>query len=91
MTFLLIIFHKFLISHISYQKGDRTVHDQAWLIDWNNPENNDWLVVNQFTVIENHKNHRPDVVVFINPPHKQEKATLTVLTQAETLCKDWAA
>ncbi|BAY10863.1 type I restriction endonuclease subunit R [Calothrix sp. NIES-2098] len=51
---------------ISYQEGDRTVYDQAWLIDWNNPENNDWLVVNQFTVIENHKNHRPDVVVFIN-------------------------
>lgn len=25
------------------------------------------------------------------PPHKQEKATLTVLTQAETLCNDWAA
>ncbi|AUB40551.1 Type I site-specific restriction-modification system [Nostoc flagelliforme CCNUN1] len=25
------------------------------------------------------------------PPDKQEKATLTVITQAETLCKDWAA
>jgi type I restriction enzyme R subunit len=25
------------------------------------------------------------------PPDKQEKATLTVLEQAELLCKDWAA
>lgn len=37
-----------------------------WLIDFENPENNDWLAVNQFTVIENGKNRRPDVVVFVN-------------------------
>lgn len=61
-------FHRFLTDGVpvSYQEGDRTVHDQAWLIDWNNPDNNDWLVVNQFTVIENRKNRRPDVIVFIN-------------------------
>jgi type I restriction enzyme R subunit len=61
-------FHHLLTDGVpvSYQEDDRTVHDQAWLIDWHNPENNDWLVVNQFTVIENNKNHRPDVVVFIN-------------------------
>jgi type I restriction enzyme R subunit len=29
-------------------------------------ENNDWLVVNQFTVIEDRKNRRPDIVVFVN-------------------------
>lgn len=38
----------------------------VWLIDFNNPENNDFLVVNQFTVIENNINKRPDVVIFIN-------------------------
>lgn len=37
-----------------------------WLIDYDNPENNDWLAVNQFTIIENGKNRRPDVVVFVN-------------------------
>ncbi|MFN3479692.1 MAG: type I restriction endonuclease subunit R, partial [Thermodesulfovibrionales bacterium] len=31
-----------------------------------NPDNNDWLVVNQFTVIEGQNNRRPDVVVFVN-------------------------
>ena len=42
----------------------RTV--QVWLIDWEKPSNNDWLVVNQFTVVENGKNRRPDVLVFVN-------------------------
>jgi type I restriction enzyme R subunit len=36
------------------------------LIDFAEPENNDWLVVNQFTVIEGQHNRRPDVVIFIN-------------------------
>jgi len=61
-------FHRLLIDGVpvAYQEGDRTVHDQAWLIDWSNPDNNDWLVVNQFTVTENRRNRRPDIVVFIN-------------------------
>ncbi|MBK4729622.1 type I restriction endonuclease subunit R [Oxynema sp. CENA135] len=60
-------FHELIIEGVpvAYQRGDRTVNDQARLIDWDNLENNDWLVVNQFTVIE-HQNRRPDVVVFIN-------------------------
>lgn len=40
--------------------------DLARLIDFDAPENNDWLAVNQFTVIENGHNRRPDIVVFIN-------------------------
>jgi len=40
--------------------------DLVWLLDYQNPENNDWLVVNQFTVIEGQHNRRPDVVVFVN-------------------------
>lgn len=61
-------FHRLLTDGVpvSYQEGDRTVHDQAWLVDWNNLDNNDWLVVNQFTIIENRRTRRPDVVVFIN-------------------------
>src|SRR5664280_815317 len=38
----------------------------VWLIDWHHPEDNDWLAVNQFTVIEGYKNRRPDIVVFVN-------------------------
>jgi type I restriction enzyme, R subunit len=42
-----------------------TVHDDAKLIDFDNPGNNEFLAVNQFTVIEK-QNRRPDIVVFIN-------------------------
>ena len=36
------------------------------LIDFDNPDANDWLAVNQFTVIEGQNNRRPDIVVFVN-------------------------
>lgn len=35
------------------------------LIDFNNPHNNDWLAVNQFTIVQR-KNRRPDLLVFVN-------------------------
>ena len=40
--------------------------DKAKLIDFETPSNNEWVAVNQFTVIEGGKNRRPDVVVFVN-------------------------
>ena len=36
------------------------------VIDFSEPDNNDWLAVNQFTVAENKHTRRPDVVLFIN-------------------------
>ncbi len=36
------------------------------LIDFDDPAANDWLAVNQFTVIEGQNNRRPDIVVFLN-------------------------
>ncbi|AXA96287.1 type I restriction endonuclease subunit R [Microbacterium sp. PM5] len=39
---------------------------RVWLVDFERPANNDWLAVNQFTIIENGKNRRPDVLVFLN-------------------------
>lgn len=44
-----------------YEKGE-TVK----LIDFDNPSNNDFEVINQFTIIENNNNKRPDVILFIN-------------------------
>lgn len=40
--------------------------DKVWLIDFDNLDNNDWLVTNQFTVVEGRYNRRPDIVVFVN-------------------------
>lgn len=51
---------------VEYRDGNGAVRtERLWLIDFEDPENNDWLAVNQFTVVQ-HKNRRPDVVVFIN-------------------------
>ena len=40
--------------------------DVARLIDFDDVDANDWLAVNQFTVIEHEHNRRPDVVLFVN-------------------------
>lgn len=62
-------FHKMLTDGIDveYKNSEgRIVGDKVWLIDFDNPDNNDWLAVNQFTVVEGQNNRRPDVVVFVN-------------------------
>ncbi len=47
-------------------KDGRIVGDKVWLIDFENIEANDWLAVNQFTLIEGRHNRRPDVILFVN-------------------------
>ena len=61
-------FHKFLIEgvKVSVQKDSEIRGDFVRLIDFENPENNDFYVINQFTVIEDNHNHRPDIVLFVN-------------------------
>ena len=61
-------FHKMLLQGIAVDiKGeDDTKGDVVKLIDFENPQNNDFLVVNQFTIKGTKSNRRPDVVVFIN-------------------------
>ena len=61
-------FHQMLTDGVGveYQKNGATVGDKIWLIDFENPLNNDLLVCNQFTVIENEKTKRPDVVLLVN-------------------------
>jgi len=61
-------FHRMLTEgiRVGYQKDGYNRGDLVWLIDFKNPENNDFLVANQFTVIENNINRRPDVILFVN-------------------------
>ena len=61
-------FHRMLTDgvDVSYMHDGREVHDKVWLLDLEDIDNNDWLAVNQFTVIEDRKNRRPDVVIFVN-------------------------
>lgn len=51
---------------IQYQTKDGTKSDNIKLIDFENPENNEFAVINQFTIIENKNNRRPDLIVFVN-------------------------
>jgi type I restriction enzyme, R subunit len=61
-------FHRLLTEGIkvTYQKDGNSRGNLVWLIDFQNPENNDFIVANQFTVVENGVNKRPDVVLFVN-------------------------
>jgi type I restriction enzyme R subunit len=60
-------FHRMLTGvDVSYMQDDREVHDKVWLLDLEDLSNNDWLAVNQFAVIEDRRNRRPDIVVFVN-------------------------
>ena len=62
-------FHRLLVEGVDVEFRNRDgqiVHDKVWLIDFANPEANEFLAVNQFTVEEGHFNRRADVVVFIN-------------------------
>ncbi|NOR49352.1 MAG: HsdR family type I site-specific deoxyribonuclease, partial [Methanosarcinaceae archaeon] len=61
-------FHRMLTEGIkvSYQKDGDDRGDLVWLVDFNDPENNEFLVTNQFTVIENNVNKRPDIILFVN-------------------------
>ena len=61
-------FHRLLTEgvKVSYQKDGNQRGDLVWLVDFANPENNDFVVANQLTVIENGVNKRPDVVLFVN-------------------------
>ncbi len=61
-------FHKLLTNgvEVEYQHEGRTKGDTVWLVDFDRPDGNDCLVVNQLTITENHINKRPDLILFIN-------------------------
>jgi type I restriction enzyme, R subunit len=61
--------HKAMVEgvDVEYFGEDGVIRgEQARLIDFNDPEANDWLAVNQFTVIEDKAQRRADIVVFVN-------------------------
>ncbi len=62
-------FHKKLVEgvDIEYRKKDgKVANDKVWLFDFKNPQNNEFLAVNQFTILENNNNRRPDIILFVN-------------------------
>jgi type I restriction enzyme R subunit len=61
--------HRFMVEGVPvefYGEDGVIKGDHVRLIDFDDLDNNDWLAVNQFTVIEQKTNRRPDVVLFLN-------------------------
>ena len=62
-------FHRMVVEGVTVEYRDREGRlrgAQAQVIDFDNPDRNDWLAVNQFTVTENSNTRRPDVALFVN-------------------------
>ena len=62
------MFHRLLTEGVpvsTYQDGMER-GERVWLVDFEDPWNNEFTVVNQFTIIENGHNRRPDVMLFVN-------------------------
>lgn len=61
-------FHRLLVEKVKipYQENGYERSHEVALIDFENPTNNQFLVVNQYTIIENNQNKRPDVLLFVN-------------------------
>jgi len=90
-------FHRMLANGIDveYSRTDGSIAgDKVWLFDFENPEENEFLAVHQFTVIENNNSRRPDIVLFVNGlplvvielknPADENATILTAFNQFET-------
>jgi type I restriction enzyme R subunit len=61
--------HRMLVDGVTveYRRPDGSIAGaQARVLDFDDPDNNDWLAVNQYTVAEDRHTRRPDVVLFVN-------------------------
>lgn len=61
-------FHRLLTEGVPVTKrvNGQERGDRVFLIDFENPLHNEFLVVNQFTIVENGVNKRPDIILFVN-------------------------
>ena len=62
-------FHRLLVDGVTveYPLQDGSIRGaQARVVDFENPDANDWLAVNQFSVSENRNRRRADIVLFVN-------------------------
>ena len=84
-------FHQMLLEGVKVDYKDdngEEKHDYARLVDFDNLQNNQFLVVNQFTLIGSKGNRRPDVIVFING---LPLAVLELKNPADSKADIWSA
>jgi len=94
-------FHRLLIDGVPVEYKHEDGHiagDHARLVDFEHPDNNEFLAANQFTVIEGQQNRRPDIVIFVNGlplavielknPADEEATIQTAFQQLQTYKSD---
>ena len=62
-------FHRMVVAGLTVEYPDadgRIRGAQVRVLDFDEPQGNDWLAVNQFTVVENRHERRPDILLFVN-------------------------
>ena len=61
-------FHKYLTEGVDVEvrTADGIRGEKVYIVDCANAENNEFLAVNQFTIIEGNQNKRPDIILFVN-------------------------
>ena len=61
--------HRLLVDGVTveYRTADGGIRGvPVRVLDFDDPDNNDWLAVNQFAVVESRHSRRPDIVLFVN-------------------------
>ena len=61
-------FHKYLTEGVDVEvRTDNGIRgEKVYIVDFTNAENNEFLAINQFTIIEGSQNKRPDIILFVN-------------------------
>lgn len=61
-------FHKYLNEGVDVEvrTADGIRGEKVYIVDFENAENNEFLAINQFTIIEGSQNKRPDIILFVN-------------------------
>ncbi len=62
-------FHTLLVDGVpvQYRNQDGEMkYDQVRIVDFDNPENNEFIAINQLTILQDNYHRRPDVVLFVN-------------------------
>ncbi len=89
-------FHTLLTDGVPvrYRKHGEERGERARIIDFQHPHNNDFVVVNQYTIIENNRRMRPDLLLFVNgiplvvielkSPSREEATIRTAYNQLQT-------
>ena len=61
-------FHKMLAEGVpvSVRKDGADRGERVWLVDYQQPQNNVFFAINQFTIVERNQNKRPDIILYVN-------------------------